>query len=175
MKSFLVLGFSLAFGILSAISVQAQNTHTNLVARNPAATTALRSLDAGIVGVLTEPQRQSVAESLAAKDGKLREIHGKIREARAEMMTMTVSGRFDEAAVRSKAREIGNLEAEVAVIRMQALAHAQPPLNPEQVERLKRAIPNQRPVLRQPENRPGRQRILQGGPPRDANDLPPRR
>ena len=52
--------------------------------------------------VLTEDQRQSLRSAMEAQREQSREIEGKLREARRELMKAGMIDKFDEAAVRAK-------------------------------------------------------------------------
>ena len=123
--------------------------------------------------VLTEEQRTSLREAAAAQGEQSREQELKLRAARKEMLNLSLTETFDEAAVRAKALEVGKLEAELTVLRAKALSQMRPPLSPEQIEQLKNPPPpNQGP--RPGEFRPDQRRNPRPPPgPREDNNLPP--
>ena len=123
--------------------------------------------------VLTEDQRASLREAAEAQRDQVREQEEKLRAARKEMLNLSLTDTFDEAAVRAKALDVGKLEAELTVLRAKALSQMRPPLSPEQIEQLKdRPPPNQGP--RPWEFRPDPRRHNRPPPgPRGDHDLPP--
>lgn len=119
--------------------------------------------------VLTEDQRQSLRSAMEAQREQSREIEGKLREARRELMKTGMIDKFDEAAVRAKALEAAKLDAELTVLRAKAFSQMKPPLSAEQIEQLKNPPPfeggeGRRDLPRRPD------RGASGS--RDENDLP---
>jgi len=125
-----------------------------------------------LAGILTEEQRASMTQALRGQAEKLRELTGKIRDARRELFTAGLDGKFDEAAVRKQAGALAGLEAEMMVLRVKAMSQIQPPLSPEQIQQIRNAAPaggarGLRPLERaRPRNSPSGAR--------DQNDLPPK-
>lgn len=166
MKSFLLL---LSTSIL-VLSLNAPAQTNPPVRPNPSA----RALEGLGFNVLTAEQRASLAPLAQEHRGKIDELQEKIRAGRKTLVETAIGRPFDEAAVRQQAQSVANLEAEIGVIRLKILSKVQPPLSPEQVEKLKAASPAAPAQnYRLPENRPGRQRILQNSS-RDPNGLPPK-
>jgi Spy/CpxP family protein refolding chaperone len=95
-----------------------------------------------VMSVLTEEQRGSVMQALQAQREKVRELETKMRSARQELLAAGLDGKFDEEAVRKQAMAVANLEAEMSVLRVKAISQVQPPLSPEQIEKIKSATPN---------------------------------
>lgn len=119
--------------------------------------------------ILTDEQRESLRAALEGQREQLRELEGKIREARRDLMKASLTGKFDEDAVRAQALAAAKLEAELTVLRAKAFAQMKPALSPEQLEQLKARPPfGDNPQGR--ESRPGRRAPDN----RDANDLPPK-
>jgi Spy/CpxP family protein refolding chaperone len=116
-----------------------------------------------VMNVLTEEQRASLTQSIQAQREKVRELETKLRSARQELATAGLDGKFDEDSVRKQAAAVANLEADMAVLRVKAISQIQPPLSPEQIEKIKSSAP----AL------PFRGAGLRGGQPAPAN--PPRR
>lgn len=119
--------------------------------------------------VLTEEQRRSLREAMEAQRDQTRAFDEKLRLARKEVVVAGLTEKFDENAVRTKALEVGKLEAELAVLRARALSQVKPPLTAEQIEQIK----NPPPV------RPGSERIrpvhrveTPVAAPRDEHNLP---
>lgn len=123
--------------------------------------------------VLTEDQRASLREEMEAQREQTRELEEKLRAARKEMLKASLATRFDADAIRSKALEVGRLDAEMTVLRAQALSKMKPPLSAEQMEKLKNPpMPEagERPDGPRPESR----RDGRPQPERDENGLPPK-
>jgi len=78
-------------------------------------------------------------EATAAAREKLRDLEQSIREARRELFELGVREKFDEAAVREKAMTAAKLDAELTVLRVKAISQIRPPLNAEQIEKIKTA------------------------------------
>jgi len=91
--------------------------------------------------VLTEQQRQSLRTAMESQRDQMRSLEGNIRDARRALMKVTLLEKFDEDMVRSKALEVGKLEAELTVLRAKAMALVQPPLSQEQIERISNPPP----------------------------------
>jgi len=161
--------------LIAASSLNAAENTNSPATPRPVPSAAPRFLEGFGFNLLTEEQRASLASVAHEQQGKLNELQAKIRIARKSLLDTGVAKTFDEAAVRQQAQNVANLEAELTVLRLKVLSQVQPPLSPEQVEKI-RTIGQSGPAqnYRLPENRPGRQRILQNSQ-RDQNDLPPKR
>lgn len=133
----------------------------------------------GPVGnVLTDEQRASFRQAMEAQRVKMRDVETKLRAARRQLLEAGLDGKFDEAAIRQQAMAVASLEAELSVIRAKAISQLQPPLSPEQVEKVKNELSAapQRAGPRAGERLPpnaGRRRDLTSTN-RDENDLPPK-
>jgi Spy/CpxP family protein refolding chaperone len=109
----------------------------------------------------------------------MRELEIKMRSARQELLAAGLDGKFDEEAVRKQALAVANLDAEIAVLRVKAISQVQPPLSPEQIEKIKSATPNlpgraaAMRGQRESGNAPRRSSVLNTN--RDENDLPPKK
>ena len=179
MKSIKIVCFAASLAVsTAALSLSAQGTNAPVnrpdarpqAQRNPA-----RPFEGlgPIANVLTEEQRGSMEQALQAQRPQLRELEMKIRDARRQLFETGLTSKFDEAAVRKQAAVLAGYETEMAVLRVKALSQIQPPLSPDQTERIKNApSPGAAPGAR-PTDRPARPRILQDIP-RDENDLPPK-
>jgi Spy/CpxP family protein refolding chaperone len=119
-----------------------------------------------VLNVLTDEQRASIREAMAADREKIRDLEQKIRESRKELFELGLREKFDEAAVREKANEAAKLDAEMTVLRVKAISKIQPPLTAEQIEKIKNSAPPEA-ADRQPEP-PRRRHDI----PRDENGLP---
>ncbi len=128
----------------------------------------------GLMSVLTEEQRASLRNVMVAQRDKTRELEQKLRAARQELLAASFAAKVSEKVIREKGKEIGKLEAELAVLRARAFSKIQPPLSPDQIEQLKKSMSEMRP----PRNGPPPEAGVGGPPPervpqRDGNDLPP--
>ena len=119
-----------------------------------------------VLSVLTDDQRASIREAMAADREKIRDLEQKIRESRKELFELGLREKFDETAVREKANETAKLDAEMTVLRVKAISKIHPPLTAEQIEKIKTSS-GPEPSDRQPEL-PRRRRDI----PRDENGLP---
>jgi len=134
-----------------------------------------------ILRVLTDEQTASLRQIMQGQRENLLKAESQLVEARKDLMVASVSGKFDESLIRTKALALANLDAEMSVLRARMFSQIKPPLSADQVEQLKSA-PNDgagavlRPRLDgsgagtgpgAPSLRPA-QRALQ----RDENDLP---
>lgn len=133
----------------------------------------------GPVGnVLTDEQRASFRQAMDAQREKMRDVETRLRAARRQLLEAGLDGTFDEGAVRKQALGVASLEAEIAVIRAKALSQLQPPLSPEQIEKVKNGL-SATPLRTGPRagerfpSEAGRRRD-QASTNRDDNDLPPK-
>jgi Spy/CpxP family protein refolding chaperone len=128
----------------------------------------------GPVGVLTDQQRTSYENALEAMRGRFLELNAKLRAARQDFLNTSVTVKFDENLIRQKALAAAQIEADLAVIRIKALSEVQPPLSPEQIEKIKSGRPG---PMRQ-FGRPGFDRQRRQESPAvtngDVNGLPPK-
>ena len=177
-KKIIYLALGLALGSANvALSADQTNAPANPPVQNrPGAPRGgVRPLEgfAPIFNVLTDEQRASMEQLLQGQREKMREMEMKTREARQQLFEAALSGKFDEETVRKQASVLAGLETEMTVVRAKALSQLQPPLSPEQIERIKNAPMGVAPGAARPMERPARQRILQNQN-RDENDLPPK-
>jgi Spy/CpxP family protein refolding chaperone len=118
-----------------------------------------------VMNVLTDDQRASIREAMAADREKIRDLERKIVQTRKELFELGLREKFDETAVREKANEAAKIEMEMTVLRVKAISRIQPPLTAEQIEKIKNSAPE--PADRQSEP-PRRRHDI----PRDENGLP---
>lgn len=90
-----------------------------------------------VLSVLTEEQRASMREGMAADRDKIRDLEQKIRETRKDLFELGLRQNFDEAAVREKAIAAAKLDAEMTVLRVKAISQIKPPLSAEQIQKIK--------------------------------------
>ena len=129
----------------------------------------------GPVAVLTEQQWASYMAAMKNEHARLAELQAKVLAARQDMLVASVTGKFDENVIREKALAAARIEAEMAVIRAKVFSQVQPPLTPEQVERVKAGRPGQiHPMGQRQFERPA-QNASAGGTNQDANGLPPKK
>jgi Spy/CpxP family protein refolding chaperone len=159
-KATLLIG---AFGVAISAFGQSQNQSSdNASPRRQSGVRAGARFSAGferVLSVLTEEQRASMREAMAADREKIRELEQKIRDSRKELFELGLREKFDEAAVREKAAAVAKLDAEMAVLRVKAISKIRPPLTAEQIEKIKN-FTGPETSDRQP------------GPPRRHHDIP---
>jgi Spy/CpxP family protein refolding chaperone len=132
----------------------------------------------GPVGVLDNQQRASYFAALNRERAQMLELEAQMRAAREDFVAASVDQKFDETVLRQKAMAAYRCDAELAVLRAKALSQVQPPLTPEQIEKIKTGQPGPvRPL------RPQQQRQLERAAPAassgntntDINGLPPKK
>jgi Spy/CpxP family protein refolding chaperone len=95
----------------------------------------------GPVGALTDQQRASYQVTMKELRPKFAELDAKLRAARQDLLDTSVTGKFDENVIRQKALAAAKIEAEMTVLRVKAFSQVQPPLTPEQIEKIKSGQP----------------------------------
>lgn len=120
--------------------------------------------------VLTEDQRDSMRQAMEAQRETMRGLQEKIRDARKALMTAALAEDYNEAKVKARALEVAKLEAEIAVIRLKALAEVQPALSKEQLDKILNPQPRGA-EMREDGERPARRRANR--PPGDEAPRPP--
>jgi Spy/CpxP family protein refolding chaperone len=130
----------------------------------------------GPVGVLNDQQRASYEAAMNRQRGTMLELQAKLRIAREDFVAASVDQKFDENVMREKAMAAYRLEAEMAVLRAKAMSEVQPPLTPEQIQKIKSGQPGPMRPLRP------RQQIENPAPHNpavntntDINGLPPKK
>lgn len=128
----------------------------------------------GPVGVLNDQQRASYQVAMKGVRGKLMELEAKLRVARQDLLTTSVTEKFNENIIRQKALAAAQIEAEMTVLRVKAFTEVTPPLSPEQIEKV---IHGQSGPIH-PLERPALEHGLRGESPvstnHDDNGLPPK-
>lgn len=170
--------FTLSFSIcaLTAFSLRAGETNTPAEAgQHPSSQPPVSGYAiGGPIGVLTDQQRASYETALKAERDKMLALETKLRAARQELLETSLDSKFDEAVIRRKAMAAASLEAELAVLRIKAFSQVQPPLTPEEIQKIKAHQPG---AVRSLE-RQGQERRLRREAPaetnRDQNGLPPK-
>jgi hypothetical protein len=145
------------------LSFTAFSQPTNSPATTPVGDSP-RVLDSGILNVLTPEQRRSLAPIAREHNSRLSELQSKLRNAQTTLIDTALSTNSNENTVRQQAAAVAGLEAEISVLRLKILSQVKPPLSSDQIDKVKNAIhlgPSQPSRFPIPENRPGRQRILQ--------------
>jgi Spy/CpxP family protein refolding chaperone len=90
-----------------------------------------------LVSALTDEQRASLQEAMAAQREKVSGLEEKSRQARRAMFESALAEKFEEASVRKQAIALSKIEAELTVIRMKAFSQMRPQLSAEQMEKLR--------------------------------------
>jgi Spy/CpxP family protein refolding chaperone len=179
MKSKRLLQIAFALLTISGAANFTANSQptTNRPAQPPGQGIYLAGIGA-IGNVLTDEQRASFRQQMESQREQMRGIEVKLREARAKAVDAAFQRPLNETAVRESAMAVASLEADLAVIRAKALAQIQPPLSPEQIEKIKRGIAGaplrrefRNPERAQPQLAPERQHNITSTN-RDENDLP---
>jgi Spy/CpxP family protein refolding chaperone len=130
----------------------------------------------GPVGALTDQQRASYEAALNRVRGNLNELQTQLRAARQDFVVTSLDQKFDENVLRQKALVAAKIEAEMAVLRAKAMSQVQPPLTPEQIEKVKGAQPGQMQQLRRQQmERQGQHAPASGNTNQDATGLPPKK
>jgi hypothetical protein len=100
---------------------------------------------------LTEEQLHSVEPIVQADQAEIQRLEIKLRDARRDLVLVGIRAPFDEPAVRKQAQVIGEIQADIDVLRFKELAQVQPPLSQEQVQKIKTFSSNPSPTMRVPE------------------------
>jgi Spy/CpxP family protein refolding chaperone len=185
-KSFpLVVGLGLGLLLQSQLSVWAQpNPDRPARPERPGAERPVRALDGPAAGAnferfLTEEQRQSLRETMLAQRAKSQELLGQVRVQRQELLKAVLTEDVTDEALRAKVEAVAKLEAELQFLRLKALAEVQPPLAPEQVDRMLNAAAEspQRQLRQLPDENRAAPRLNRPLPPRgeEVAPRPPRR
>jgi Spy/CpxP family protein refolding chaperone len=94
---------------------------------------------------LTEDQRKKVEEANKAYSEKAMPVFGRLTTARRELEALVNADKIDEAAIRAKAKDIADAEADLAIARGQRHAKLREFLSPEQARRFSQPTPIARP------------------------------
>ena len=86
---------------------------------------------------LTDDQRSRVRQITESHREEQRAIADRARQAHAALREVTEGGTFDEAAVRARAADVANVEADMAVARARIFSEVYQILTPEQQAKLK--------------------------------------
>jgi Spy/CpxP family protein refolding chaperone len=121
----------------------------------------------GPIGVLTDQQRASYQVAMKELHGRFMELDAKLRVAREDLINISVTEKFDENRIRQKAFAVAQIEAEMTVLRVKAFSQVQPPLTPEQIEKVKTGQPGAMHSLERPHQAPTSTN-------HDQNGLPPK-
>jgi Spy/CpxP family protein refolding chaperone len=141
-----------AVAVMAALSIFAQN-QTPSTPGAPAARAASPTNQIGrpiqrfdrTLQNITDEQRQKIEEANKEYTAKASPTYARLTSARRELETLVNAEKLDEAAVRQKAKEIGDLEAELAIARGQRYAKFRSFLSAEQARRFNQAPPIARP------------------------------
>lgn len=94
---------------------------------------------------ITDEQRQKIEEANKEYNAKATPTYARLTNARRELEALVTAEKMDEVAVRQKAKEIGDLEADLAIARAQRYAKFRTFLTAEQARRFNQAPPIARP------------------------------
>jgi Spy/CpxP family protein refolding chaperone len=123
--------------------------------------------------LLTDDQRQSLRDLMAAQRDQLQPLEKEIRTSRQALLTQITSGQFDENLVRQYAGQSAKAESELTVIFAKALSQMQPPLSAQQIRQLKNFQPGRFQDFDQGGGEEPQPHLKLPPPlPRDTNDLP---
>jgi Spy/CpxP family protein refolding chaperone len=130
----------------------------------------------GPVGVLDDQQRASYLAAMGRQRAQMVELDAQRRVAQEAFAAASVDQKFDENSMRQKAMAVYRAEAEMAVLRAKALSQVQPPLTPEQIEKIKTGQPG---PMRQMRPRQQLENPAERAPAastnQDINGLPPKK
>jgi len=172
-------------GVLIAVPIASTAQPSNA----PAPSTRLQRLPPGIVqgagvngfalggpvGVLTDEQRASYEAALGKERGLMLELRNRLEAARQDFLETSVDQKFDEKLFRQKALAAARIEAEMAVVRAKAMSEVQPPLTPEQIQKIKTGQPGPIRPLRQGERPNFHLPNATANTNQDVNGLPPKK
>jgi Spy/CpxP family protein refolding chaperone len=127
----------------------------------------------GFARILTEEQREQVRQIMMEHRAQQRDLDERIQRLQREIEQVVFGERLNEDALRGKARELADAEAERTLFRARVIARIRSTLTEEQIERLKQ-VWAAAPRLR------GRAQMADGpgrrfGTEREGTDLPPPR
>lgn len=94
---------------------------------------------------LNEEQREKVAEVNKTYTATATPLYGRLANARRELESLVNVDKIDEPALRAKAREIADLETDLALARAQRYAKFRAFLPADQARRLNQPLPMARP------------------------------
>ena len=94
---------------------------------------------------ITDEQRQKIDEANKEYSAKATPTYARLTNTRRELEAFVTAEKMDEVAVRQKGKEIGDLEAELAIARAQRYAKFRTFLSAEQARRFNQAPPIARP------------------------------
>jgi Spy/CpxP family protein refolding chaperone len=128
---------------------------------------------------LTEDQRESLRQAMMAQREKNQALMEKIRTTRQTLMKTALTEDVSDEVLRTRVEAVAKLEAELQFLRLKSLIEVQPPLSPEQVERILNAttaLP-QRQLRQLPSDNPAGPRLNRPLPPpgEGVAPRPPRR
>jgi Spy/CpxP family protein refolding chaperone len=130
----------------------------------------------GPVGVLDDQQRASYVAAMGRQRAQMMELEAQLRAAREDFVAASVDQKFDENVLRQKALAAYRFDAEMAVLRAKALSQVQPPLTPEQIEKIKTGQPGpMRPLRPRQQLENPNQRAPSANTNQDVNGLPPKK
>ena len=88
--------------------------------------------------VLNDEQREQLREAMQANREKMREMGERQQKLRAEMEEVIFADKLDEDAVRKRAAELAEMDAQRQIFQARAFQKVRPSLSPEQLEQIKK-------------------------------------
>jgi Spy/CpxP family protein refolding chaperone len=165
-------------GSTAALQAQSNTPPAPQIRPAPGQQPAINGISVGgPYGVMNDQQRASYLALMKEQRPRIAELQAKLRSAHQDFVAATSSANFDEGLAKKKAMAAAEIEAEMAVIRAKVVSQVQPPLTPEQYEKIKNdANPNPARPLMRPMDRPQRHDAPAPAAPtnRDENGLPPK-
>jgi Spy/CpxP family protein refolding chaperone len=106
---------------------------------------------------------------------RLATLQSELRAAHQDLLVTSLDQKFDEKVIRQKAQVVARIDAEMIVLRVRVFSQVQPPLTPEQIEKIKAGEPGPiHPIGQQPlEHAP--HRGTPAGTNYSDNGLPPKK
>ena len=129
----------------------------------------------GPVGVLNDQQRASYESIMNGQRGRLAELQSRLRAARQDLVATSVDQKFDENVIRQKALMVARIDAEMMVLRVRVFSQVQPPLTPEQIEKIKAGEPGAIHPVGQSQLERAPHRQTPAGTNANDNGLPPKK
>ena len=88
--------------------------------------------------VLNDEQREQLREAMQANREKMREMGERQQKLRAEMEEVIFADKLDEDAVRKRAAELAEMDAQRQIFQARAFQKVRPSLSPEQLTQIKK-------------------------------------
>jgi Spy/CpxP family protein refolding chaperone len=166
------------FSLVAIFTVRAGETNAPATPAHPAPTPQSAETTGiaigGPVGTLTEQQLASYEKAWSSQRGRLAELQNQLRLARQDLLATSLDEKFNESVIHEKALAVAKIDAEMIVLRVRVFSQVQPPLTPEQKEKIKAGQqgpihPLNRPAIERPPRRESA-----AGTNHDDSGLPPK-